>query len=711
MPLLTKQGDLTKLLKSVKQDSSKMKDLVDAINAQSYLKIDTKDLTAEDITHLGVALEQNTSLESLEVFCHVDNKKNNLALIKMLSKVLEKNSTLVKLDFGILPGTSDQGTGTRNKVAERLTSKHIKLLAPGLKKNKTLRFLGLGSHLLRDEGVELLLDALKKHPALDKLGLNDNEIGFVGAQTIAEFIENNPTLEYLLLGDNRMKYMGAQLIVETTLEKNKKLVHVDLGAYFRTFDPLTPQILKRFYAKLKQRKFEREVERHKAIQAEIRQNYPIDLAKIIEDYVGVQPLDAKIKKAAAKEVTFEPLYWWDKVYLWFANLFRGIKGIANFIRRGFSFKKADQDISLPKDSSQSSKTPAVHSETDQISSTIVPAPTQEIPAVETPTVQSDMEPPLILSKSVTEQPRESFITLFKTKNADPEVMELVRELHSRAMPNTPLPIADESEPSSPPITTLYAISTQTKQREAREIILEARRLIGEDLLALTPLPLMGFLTKQEKIHLKDQVEAILKLDSAHPDYNNRLAQLDQDLEQISTMNKPLESSLRALALELQNSASNLLSLAEQDKFRKQIVDLKQASKKLTAALAYEDLFKPKRPEKAHIKYAVFDMLRRVHRLRLEMPSAEGVPKENIPDEQTIETTRQDARKMIEENLGLLNYSDDQNTIALRMHLILLDAFSESPIDRDYEPELYLAIKEQMKMVEGLKQQLMSSVRL
>lgn len=399
MPLLTKQGDLTELLKSVKQDPSKMKDLIDAISAERYLKISTRNLTAEDIAHLGVALEQNTSLESLQVFCHVDNKKNNLALIKTLSKVLEKNSTLANLDFSISEGSSDQGTATRNKKAERLTSKHIKLLAPGLKKNKTLRFLGLGSHLLGDEGVELLLDALKKHPALHALYLRDNAIGFVGAQTISEFIENNSTLEYLYLGDNRMKYMGAQLIVETTLEKNKKLVDVDFSAYFKTFDPLTPKILKRFYAKLKQRKFENESEKHKVLQAQVRQSYPTDLAKIIEDYAGIQPLDAKTTKAATKELTFEPLRWWEKVDLWFINLFKGIKRIVNFIKRGFSFKKASQDTLPPQASSQSSKTPVSHSETEQIPPMRVP-PVQESPEKETiapkesqPTTATPPEPP------------------------------------------------------------------------------------------------------------------------------------------------------------------------------------------------------------------------------------------------------------------------------------------------------------------------------
>jgi len=154
---------------------------------------------------------------------------------------ITQNASSTKWDF---TNQNITGNGAKTIVGEIKRYKQMEILALGynmlfntgvraiadeLKKNSTLKYIGLQGNNITDKGgITVLADALKQNTTLLALWLDGNKITDDGAIALAEALKQNKTLISLSLSGNNISYEGAKVIVEA-LEENKKLIYLNLN--------------------------------------------------------------------------------------------------------------------------------------------------------------------------------------------------------------------------------------------------------------------------------------------------------------------------------------------------------------------------------------------------------------------------------------------------------------------------------------------------
>lgn len=161
---------------------------------------------------LGEALKVNTTLNTLECYCHSYNPYWSEKGFMYVIQALKVNNTLTKF-----------------KTFEvELSEKTILLLAEILASNKTLEMLDIGSTPITNAGICLLVDSVKRNNTLKCLRLFCCSIKDDGFIKIAEIIVDNNTLTELDLGNNDCDVKGSMAIANALLS-NRSLQAMDLG--------------------------------------------------------------------------------------------------------------------------------------------------------------------------------------------------------------------------------------------------------------------------------------------------------------------------------------------------------------------------------------------------------------------------------------------------------------------------------------------------
>lgn len=166
-------------------------------------------LKEEDCPTISEALHKTRKLTLLDLR---GNDRVGDAGAKLLAKGLKTNRTVTTLDLSDCH-ISDEGLGN---------------IAEALKVNKTLQKLLLGLNpAITSGGAEKLAEALKKNKSLRSVSLYRCNIGDEGTVHLSEAIRHNTTLEFLSLFHNNIGNEGGQHLVNA-LEQNDSLQKLEL---------------------------------------------------------------------------------------------------------------------------------------------------------------------------------------------------------------------------------------------------------------------------------------------------------------------------------------------------------------------------------------------------------------------------------------------------------------------------------------------------
>jgi Ran GTPase-activating protein (RanGAP) involved in mRNA processing and transport len=164
-------------------------------------------LSSEYFQKVIKALKENKTLTKLNL------KWSNItsSQIIALGELCTDNNNIT-VDFGddnkknFFELISDQFTGDSiylsNLSLGELSSEDSKKVIDAIKKNKTIKTLGLSSNNIGDKGAEELAQALKKNKTITTLYLSSNNIREAGVIALAQALKENTTLKTLNLSDN-----------------------------------------------------------------------------------------------------------------------------------------------------------------------------------------------------------------------------------------------------------------------------------------------------------------------------------------------------------------------------------------------------------------------------------------------------------------------------------------------------------------------------
>ena len=188
-------------------------------------------LKEEDCPTISEALRKTRKLTLLDLR---GNDRVGDAGAKLLAEGLRTNRTVTTLDLSDCH-IGDQGLRyicdalEVNKTLHTLllglnpAIMHIgaKNLAEALKRNKSLRSVSLYRCTIGDEGAAHLSEAIRLNTTLESLSLFNNDIGDEGGQRLVNALERNDTLQKLEL---RCNPIGKGLIdqIERMIELNRK---------------------------------------------------------------------------------------------------------------------------------------------------------------------------------------------------------------------------------------------------------------------------------------------------------------------------------------------------------------------------------------------------------------------------------------------------------------------------------------------------------
>jgi Ran GTPase-activating protein (RanGAP) involved in mRNA processing and transport len=88
-----------------------------------------------------------------------------------------------------------------------------------IRKNSTLRNIGLGNNCIWDDGVKWIASAIKLNSSLEEIDLGSNSIGDEGAKWIIEAIKQNQTLQEI--GWNTSIPNDDEILEENRLRKKR----------------------------------------------------------------------------------------------------------------------------------------------------------------------------------------------------------------------------------------------------------------------------------------------------------------------------------------------------------------------------------------------------------------------------------------------------------------------------------------------------------
>ena len=176
--------------------------------------------TAKGATHLGKALQQNNTVESLWL------KRNPLKAdgVRAIAQMLEVNQSVQTLDL----------------VNVAMLDMGAKVLFESLKRNKTLRTLYIDANGIGVEGARYIADYfeyLKQHNQMGLTGLfmAMNRLGDEGVKIIADAIADYPYLKRLDFAANRIQNDGLAVLLKQ-VNTLPQLGYLGMGLYKSTSD-------------------------------------------------------------------------------------------------------------------------------------------------------------------------------------------------------------------------------------------------------------------------------------------------------------------------------------------------------------------------------------------------------------------------------------------------------------------------------------------
>ena len=199
------------------------------------LYIGYRQIGAESVQALGVALQVNQSLQSL----NLEFAQIGAAGAQAIGVALQVNQTLQELDLKYNPigAAGAQALGAALQVNQSLQSLNLEFaqigaagaqaLGAALQVNQSLQSLNLERNHIGDVGDQALGGALQVNQSLQSLNLEGNNIGAAGAQALGAALQVNQSLQSLNLVDNHIGDVGAQAL-GAALQVNQSLQLLNL---------------------------------------------------------------------------------------------------------------------------------------------------------------------------------------------------------------------------------------------------------------------------------------------------------------------------------------------------------------------------------------------------------------------------------------------------------------------------------------------------
>ena len=208
--LYSNETSLAYLVKAFQFKPANVK-ISDFIDIDEFLKDFTEIyrgyIFSKDGAPLQEFLQRNKTIETIKF----GTLTRNININENLRNYLLINTSLKNLDIS--------ATGSQ-EWENRLRLEHMRLVADGLKNNKTLENLNVSCQPIGDEGLSILLTALAQNPdtKLKSLNLYDTGITEKGQKALEAFLETNKTLQWVnLSGNSRI----SSTTIDAYLEGNK----------------------------------------------------------------------------------------------------------------------------------------------------------------------------------------------------------------------------------------------------------------------------------------------------------------------------------------------------------------------------------------------------------------------------------------------------------------------------------------------------------
>ena len=209
---------------------------LDFSSSYEYGKVDLVNLET-----LTKSLEKNTTITKLNF------SKNHICEegLTYFASIIAKNATITNLDLSLNNNgfISSEKSGldaiglslkdnktlvTLNLSYNSLGKLGAKKIVKGLKGNSSIKELNLSTNIIGDKGAKYIKDLLSKNKTLTKLDISGNAFTDTGISKIAEGLAKNETLTTLDLSLNRITDQGVETIVKS-LESNTTLTKLDLS--------------------------------------------------------------------------------------------------------------------------------------------------------------------------------------------------------------------------------------------------------------------------------------------------------------------------------------------------------------------------------------------------------------------------------------------------------------------------------------------------
>ena len=209
---------------------------LDFSSSYEYGKVDLVNLET-----LTKSLEKNTTITKLNF------SKNHICQegLTYFASIIAKNATITNLDLSLnnngfisskksglddfgLSLQSNNSLSNLNLSYNSLGKLGTKKIVKGLKGNSSINELNLSTNIIGDKGAKYIKDLLSKNKTLTKLDISGNAFTDTGISKIAEGLAKNETLTTLDLSLNRITDQGVETIVKS-LESNTTLTKLDLS--------------------------------------------------------------------------------------------------------------------------------------------------------------------------------------------------------------------------------------------------------------------------------------------------------------------------------------------------------------------------------------------------------------------------------------------------------------------------------------------------
>ena len=193
-------------------------------------------------TFLCDCLKEDNTLQSLDLSENIiftDNKSRCIANVVRMTKAIQINSTVQKLNMSYNSISDDGAAAISDSLKINVSLQELDLagnniitegaikIAEAIQVTKTLQKLNLYNNNISDDGAAAISDSLKINVSLQELNLADNKITTEGAKKIAEAIQVTKTLQKLNLYNNSISDDGAAAISDS-LKINVSLQELDL---------------------------------------------------------------------------------------------------------------------------------------------------------------------------------------------------------------------------------------------------------------------------------------------------------------------------------------------------------------------------------------------------------------------------------------------------------------------------------------------------